>query len=178
MTRSARTRGRLFAVGAAFIGLLTVGSASGLAAGGGIPPQHFSDTIVTDGGGFDCSPYGGNFDQSWHIVEQLSRVTTFDASGNPIGAVTHVGWSETDTRSDTGATLDVHGDWTVKIDYIAGTKSVSGAYRIGTSRSLGLLIQDAGGLVFMPDGVSISGPHEVFKDPDGSFCRALAALGS
>ena len=176
--RSGRLIGRFAAFAIAMSGLLLAAPATSLAAQGGITPEHWSGTAVHDGSGFDCTPYGGAFTQAYHVDETVSGMTTFDASGNPLRDMVHVGWRETDTREDTGASIDVRGDWTVTFDYAADTLAVTGAFRVGTAPSQGILIHDTGRLAFLPGGVFIAGPHDVFEDPDGSYCRALAALGA
>jgi hypothetical protein len=155
--------------------LLAVAPASALA--GTIPGAEWGGTVVHDGSGFDCSPYGGDFTQAWHVVETVSGRTFFDQAGEPIRDLVHVTWSETVSREDNGRSIDVRGDWTVRFDYAADTVSVTGAFRVGTAPSQGVLIQDAGRFAVLPGGLFVAGPHDVQFDPDGTYCGALASLG-
>jgi len=159
---------------AALVAALAVAPSSALA--GSLPPDHWGDTLVHDGGGFDCSPYGGNFTQAWHVVETISGTTFIDAAGNPVRDLVHIGWTETTSREDTGASIDVHGAWTVSFEYATESVSVTGAFRVGTAPAQGVVLHDAGRLAILPGGLFLAGPHDVQFDPDGSYCRALAGL--
>ena len=172
-------RRRLLARGsvaaATLMALLMVAPSSALA--GSIPGERWGGTVIHEGSGFDCSGYGGDFTEAWHVVETVSGMTFFDGAGDPVRELVHVGWIETVTREDTGQSIDVRGDWTVSFDYGADTVSVTGAFRVGTAPAEGVLIHDAGRFAILPGGLFLAGPHDVQFDPDGTYCGALAGLG-
>jgi hypothetical protein len=154
--------------------LLVVAPSSALA---GSVPAQWGDTLIHEGSGFDCSPYGGDFTEAWHVIETISGKTFFDAAREPVRDLVHIRWVETVSREDTGGSIDVRGDWTVSFDHVADTVSVTGAYRVGTAPAQGVLIQDAGRFAILTGGLFVAGPHDVEFDPDGTYCGALASLG-
>jgi hypothetical protein len=160
---------------ATLLALLAVAPSSALA--GSLPMERWGGTLIHDGSGFDCSPYGGDFTEAWHVVETVSGRTFFDETGEPVRDLIQVGWIETVSREDTGGSIDVRGDWTVSFDYRADTVTVTGAFRVGTAPSEGVLIHDAGRFAILPGGLFLAGPHDVQFDPDGTYCGALASLG-
>jgi hypothetical protein len=150
---------------------------SSAAAARGGASEWWGDQLFHEGNGFDCTPYGGAFTEAWHVVETISGQTFVDAAGEPIRDLVHVGWIETVSREDTGASIAVRGHWTVTFDHLADTISVTGAFRVGTAPAQGVLIHDAGRFAILADGVFIAGPHDVQFDPDRTYCAALASLG-
>lgn len=170
-----RLLGRGFVALAAITAALAMAPSAALAAS--LPGDRWGFTVIHDGRGFDCSPYGGDFTEAWHVVETVSGTTFFDASGVAVRDLVHVGWVEKATREDTGAAIDVRGDWTVDFDHAADTVSVTGAFRVGTAPAQGVLIHDAGRFAILPGGLFVAGPHDVQFDPDGTYCGALTRLG-
>ena len=146
-------------------------------AANGLPSERWGDQLIHEGSGFDCTPYGGAFTEAWHGVETISGLTFVDAAGEPVRDLVHVGWIETVSREDTGASIEVRGHWTVTFDHLADTISVTGAFRVGTAPAKGILIHDAGRFAILAGGVFVAGPHDVQFDPDGTYCAALARLG-
>jgi hypothetical protein len=167
---------RAVVAGSLLAGYLALAPASALAATNGIAPERWGGTNVDQGSGFDCTPYGGNFLQSWDMVETLAGTTFFSASGDPVRDIVQVQLRETDTRSDTGASLVVKGSWTVTWDHVADTVTVTGAFRVGTGPSVGIVMHDTGRLAVLADGLFLAGPKDAQFDRDGAYCRALAAL--
>lgn len=160
---------------ATLAGVLAIAPTSALA--GSLPGATWGGTVVHEGSGFDCGPYGGNFTQAWHVVETVAGRTFFDQSGEPVRDLVHVAWIETVSREDDGGSIDVRGDWTVRFDYPADTVTVTGSFRVGTAPAEGILIHDAGRFAILPGGLFVAGPHDVQFDPDGTYCGALASLG-
>jgi hypothetical protein len=173
MTHRRRLVPRLLAA-ATLAALFIAAPVSALAGSAG--PERWSDSLVHQGSGFDCGPFGGAFSEAWHVVERLSGQTFVDEAGAPIRDLVHVSWTETVRREDTGAAIDVHGAWTVRFDHVADTISVSGAFRVGTAPAQGVLIHDSGRFAILPGGLFVAGPHDVQFDPDGTYCGALASL--
>jgi hypothetical protein len=165
---------RLAAAAATVVAILAIAPASALA--GSPIHERWAETLVHDGSGFDCGPSGGDFTEAWHVVETVSGQTFFDATGNPLRDLVHVGWTETVRREDTGGSIEIHGAWTVQFDDVAETVSVTGAFRIGTAPAQGAVIHDPGRFAILPGGLFLAGPHDVQFDPDGTYCGALAAL--
>ena len=170
---------RLFSRGSValttIVAVLAIAPSAALATS--LPSERWGFTVVHDGSGFDCSPYGGQFTEAWHVIETVSGTTFFDATGVAARDLVHVGWVETATREDTGAGLDVRGSWTVDLDHAADTVSVTGAFRVGTAPAEGVLIHDSGRFAILPGGLFVAGPHDVQFNPDGTYCGALARLG-
>ena len=144
---------------------------------GAIPAARWGGTVIHEGSGFDCGPYGADFTEAWHVVETVSGMTFLDEAGEPVRELVHIGWIETVSREDTGRSIDVRGAWTVSFDYAANTVTVTGAFRVGTAPSEGVVIHDAGRFAILPGGLFLAGPHDVQFDPDGTYCGALASLG-
>jgi hypothetical protein len=163
-------------VAASAIAVLTAAAPSAALAGSQ-PPERWGGTLIHDGSGFDCSPYGGDFTQAWHVVETVSGTTFLDEAGDPVRDLIHVRWDETTSREDTGASLDVRGAWTVTYDYASDALSVTGAFRVGTAPETGVVMLDTGRFALLPGELFLAGPHDVQFDPDGAYCGALAALG-
>jgi hypothetical protein len=157
--------------------LLALLAAPSSALAGAHAVERWGGTVIHDGSGFDCSPYGGNLSEAWHVVETISGKTFFDETGEPVRDLIQIGWLETVSRDDTGGSIDVRGDWTVSFDYRTDTVSVTGAFRVGTAPSEGVLIRDAGRFAILPGGLFVGGAHDVQFDPDGTYCGALASLG-
>lgn len=166
----------LLVAAAALVALSALAPTAVLAGSGA--PERWADTLVHEGSGFDCAPFGGDFSEAWHVVETISGQSVLDEAGARVRDVVHVGWTETVRREDTGGSIDVHGAWTVRFDYVADSVSVSGAFRVGTAPAQGVVIHDSGRFAILPGGLFVAGPHDVQFDPDGTYCGALALLTS
>jgi len=152
--------------------------AAGATAG---PPAHFSDSVsyawddpgasATSCGAFD-DYYMGHFD--------VSGITTFDKSGNPVQDVVHItGW-ETNWRSDeSSASYTIKRQFTVQYDYATNTEKDTGIIYTVSAPGVGLLFHDVGNIgeddtTF--EFLYIHGPHDVATNGDVTFCNALLAI--
>ena len=101
-----------------------------------------------------------------------------DAAGQPIRAIEHVVHRSNDVNSVTGFTLHEHNHFTVKLDFVHGTVSLSGAINVMQRRGVGSVIQFTGHKVFpLDDGepLKLAGPEHA---EDIDFCRAVAPVGT
>jgi hypothetical protein len=162
---------RRFVVAAAVViaALVVAGSAAAAA------PQRFefdlqnADTI-------DCSAFNpawtfhDDFVDFFHVRGQVWS----DAAGNPLREIDHVEHTSNDVNSVTGFTLHEHNHFTVVVDFVAGTVTLSGAINIMQRRSVGEVIHNTGHKVFdlaTGDEIVLHGPN---KAEDADFCAAVA----
>ncbi len=162
------------------LAIATAGIAAGLAAAaaGAAPPTKGDVEVVPYEFSVDCSPYGFDFENVVQGQETRWIQTFYDAEGNPVRTVTHDSFVETDTNSVSGKTLRSSGRSVETIDLRAGTRTVVGKEFLMTAPGSGIVIQDAGRVVFdRPFHVAFeAGRHEVLHgDIDQLACTALAA---
>ena len=113
------------------------------------------------------------------IVEGVAsnRFTTFfDAAGSPVRATLHGLYNGTMTNSQTGKVLtDEPSVVNVTADLVAGTRTVAGAAWTVTVPGAGVVLIDAGRIVFDGNGppVFIAGPHLPPPEQIAILCEAL-----
>lgn len=161
-------RGRAFAVAIVALAAGLVGTA----AAGATPPTREDVGVIPYPVSLDCGAYtvGGQGEETLWIE------TFYDADGNPVKFVAHDRFTETDTNSVTGKTLRFSGVLTDTVDPIAGTRTDAGKEFVMTDPGTGIVIQDAGRVVFdAPYHVSFeAGIHQVlWGDIDQLVCTAL-----
>ena len=129
----------------------------------------------------DCSdfgPYGFDNVVSGHERKQVTEVRAAD--GTLLQTVFHTSFSETDTNSDSGASLGLKGAIHEVLDYGANTRTISGKVALGTRPGGGgTYIQEVGRIVMALDTFEplfVAGPHEAFAAGGIDFpvCAALA----
>ena len=154
---------------AAFCGLALLLAATASAK----PPERFTDSF-TYSGSASC----GEFDDVWAGSIEISGMTTFNKSGDPVADIVHFKRVETNWRSDDpSVSMTATGSFTLKFDYATDTEADLGQVFKQTYPGLGLLFHDVGKIVFSPGGVVVHGPHDLFEQGDVVFCDALEAIG-
>jgi hypothetical protein len=145
----------------------------------GATPERYTDTFVNEDT-IDCSRFNpawtfhDDFVDFFEIRGQLTR----DAAGDPVSAIEHVHHVSNDVNSVTGFTLHEHNHFTVKLDFVHGTVSLSGAINVMQRRGVGSVIQFTGHKVVpFDDGepLKLAGPEHA---EDIDFCRAVAPVGT
>jgi hypothetical protein len=148
---------------------ITAGQAIGAAPLKGEFDVQFPDTI-------DCAAldpawaFNDDFVDFYHIRYQL----WVDANGEPLREIDHVEHHSNDVNSVTGFTLHEHNHYTVVVDYVAGTFTLSGAINIAQRKGVGEVIQNAGHKVIdlaTGEPLILRGPN---KFGDADFCAAIA----
>jgi len=152
--------------------------AAGATAG---PPSHFTDSVDyawDDPGGAATSC--GDFDDQYAGHFDVSGITKFDQSGNPVQDVVHItGW-ETNWRSDKPwIAYTIKRQFTVQYDYATNTEKDTGIIYTVSAPGVGLLFHDVGNIgeddtTF--EFLYIHGPHDVATNGDVTFCDALLAI--
>lgn len=166
-------KGRAFAFAVVALAVGVVGAAGASAT----PPTSEDIGVIPYEISVDCSPYGFAFAVDAQGQEKLRIETFYDADGNPVEVVTHDRFTETDTNSATGKALRFSGVLTDTVDLVAGTRTDAGKEFVMTDPGNGIVIQDAGRVVFdAPYHVSFeAGLHEVLHgDIDQLVCTALS----
>jgi hypothetical protein len=105
----------------------------------------------------------------------LIRVATFyDKEGNPVRTVLNIRYAGTLIHSVTGETWRDPQYAMFQIDHLKGTAGYAGLiYRI-TVPGKGVVVIDAGRVVFGEEGVIFeAGPHQVLNGGDQVLCAAL-----
>ncbi|HEV2060613.1 MAG TPA: hypothetical protein VGR11_14755 [Solirubrobacteraceae bacterium] len=129
----------------------------------------------------DCSDFGPySFDNivSGHERTRVTEVRTAD--GTLLQTVVHTSFSETDTNSESGASLGLKGAYHEVLDYRANTRTISGKVALGTQPGGGgTYIQEVGRIVMALDTYEplfVAGPHDAFfaGGIDVPVCAALA----
>ncbi len=164
----------LAAVGAtlAFTGAAAAAGTKRVVVERSVQPYEFS----VDCG--DFGPYG--FD---NVVEgrQRAQVTdVFADDGTLLRTVIHLTFSETDTNSESGASLILKGAVNEVLDYAANTRTLRGKVALGTRPGGGgPYIQEVGRITMTLDtreALFVAGPHDAFfaGGVDVPVCAALA----
>lgn len=130
-----------------------------------------SDTI-------NCSVFdpAWRFDDNFTDFFDIRRQTYRDTNGDITSFTDHVVQRSNDVNSVTGFTLHEHNHFTVTVDFVAGTVTLSGGINIAQRRGLGSVILRAGHKVFdlaTGDPILLAGPD---RADDEDFCRAVAPL--
>jgi hypothetical protein len=113
------------------------------------------------------------------IVEGIGSnrlATHYDRDGAPIRVAFHGIYNGTMTNSATGKVLmDAPSVISVTVDLVAGTRTAVGATWTVTAPGEGVVLVEAGRLVFDGDGppVFIAGPHLPPPETIATLCRAL-----
>lgn len=133
----------------------------------GVVPYEFS---------VDCSPYGFDFAIDVRGEESVWVETFYNADGGPVRIVVHSTFRETDTNSVTRKTLRFRGLMVRTLDLVTGTRTDVGTMFRMTDPGRGIVIQDAGRVVFdAPFHVSFeAGHHEVLHGGTASHLDELA----
>jgi len=104
--------------------------------------------------------------------------TLYATHGNPVKVVVHDGFTETDTNSVTGKTLNFSQRWWVNTyDLVAETRTVVGKAFVMTDPGKGSHPGHGRVVLDSPEHVSFeAGPHQVLHgNIDQLACSALAA---
>ena len=158
-------------------GAVALGQASSAGAAGKqrVVVDRFSDTYEF---AVDCSEFGPyDFD---NLVDGRQRVQVTDvlsSDGELLQTVFSIGLAETDTNSDSGASIMLKGAIHEVWDYAANTRTISG--RVWDGHDNGKLFADTGRIVMTLDThepLFVAGPHPVFFGGgiDVMACDALA----
>ncbi len=132
--------------------------------------RHFEFTDVIDCVGFKAI---GEF------VEDHRVTVFFDNEGNPVGFQNHVEIQGTITNSVTDTTVSADGSkFTVFVDFEDGTRTWAGKVIGITVAGEGIVILDAGKIVFdfpaHSDLIFVAGTHQFFLEGGTSlFCAAV-----
>jgi hypothetical protein len=161
---------RLYAAGLAIILTLVVATAASAAQRSS---QAFSGADPFSGA-YDC----GAFPVTYSGHDEWRYTNWYDAAGNPITQVGQIKSWETDVNSWTGKSIDVTTNLQVRMDFVAGTTTLSGTRNLSTVPGQGVVIQHVGRVVIGPDGqpISLSGKYPEFEAAyiGQDFCAALA----
>jgi hypothetical protein len=152
--------------------------ATGATAGQPVP---FTDSVTysssdPQGGPTPC----GTFDDEYMGHFDVSGITTFDKSGNPVQDVVHISGWETNWRSDNPAIrFTAKRQFTVQYDYATNTEKDTGMIFSTTAPGVGLLFHDVGNIgeddsTF--EFLYIHGSHDVAEQGNVTFCNALLAI--
>jgi hypothetical protein len=140
-------------------------------------PDHFTDT--SDYSGAVPCP-GLSFDDAFAGHLDISGITTFDKSGNPVTDIVHFSGWETNWRSDApSVAYTLKREYTVIYDYATNTEKDIGMVYSGNAPGLGVLFHDVGNISFddsTGENIYVHGPHDVFDQGDAAFCNALVAI--
>jgi hypothetical protein len=149
----------------------------GAASAGAAPPTKQDLGTIPYEFSVDCSPYGFSFSDDVKGQEPLWTETFYDANGTAVKVVVHDGFIETDTNSLTGKTVRMTQTWVNTYDLVAGTRTVVGKALLMTDPGKGVVILDAGRVVFDRPGHTVfeAGPHDpLHGNLDQMACSALA----
>jgi hypothetical protein len=126
-------------------------------------------------GSFECEGFDGYYEG-----HDRGRVTDFfDGDGVPYRQVGHIHAIETDYNLETGKSVVVRTNLTVRgvlsPDGELTSHSISGEFNIGNARAEGIVIHDAGLAVIDADGMAevLRGIHDTFTKGEQAFCDAL-----
>lgn len=128
----------------------------------------------------DCSEFGPySFDNivSGHERRRVTEVRADD--GTLLRIVVHTSFSETDTNSESGASLRLKAAYHEVLDFAANTRTLSGKVALGTQPGGGSYIQEVGRITMTLDTYEVlfvAGPHAAFfaGGIDVPVCAALA----
>lgn len=136
------------------------------AAGPTVEKFHNEDTFVAD-----CGTYllEGSF------VEDVRATTFFDKTGTPIKVEFHFNYVGTLKNLSSGRTFRDPGHYKVVLDLRNGTQSAIGMIFAITVPGEGVVVLDAGKVVFDSDFNIIfeAGPHQFLHDGPARVCAAL-----
>jgi hypothetical protein len=135
--------------------------------------EPFSET---GSGPIDC---GTVVLQSFSVIR--GTITTyFDSTGAPIRLRFQETVDQTVTNPMTGASISFTQSWVEQDDLLTGTRTISGRIMTGANTGTGVILQDAGRVVYDARGnvLSLNGNHEFLQAPQNAIiatsCAALA----
>ena len=108
---------------------------------------------------------------------RVTRTTFFDEEGNPTRVTFHLPFHGTLTNETTGESVSADQVLQLTVDFEAGTESFAGLrFRVAFA-GLGVVLLDAGKIVFDADGdvVFEAGLLQVFNEDFTEFCTAFAS---
>jgi len=153
--------------------VLTLGSSPVSAAAARPEIVPFSET---GSGPIDC---GSVVLTSFSEITGMTT-TYFDAAGTPIRFRFQETVGQTITNPLTGATISFTQSWVEQDDLITGTRTISGRIITGSSTGSGIILQDAGRVIYDARGnlLSLNGRHEFIEAAGNAIietsCAALA----
>jgi hypothetical protein len=153
--------------------VLTLGSSPMSAAAAQPEIVPFSET---GSGPIDC---GSVVLTSFSEIAGMTT-TYFDAAGAPIRLRFQETVDQTVTNPITGASISFTQSWVEQDDLLTGTRTISGRIMTGANTGTGVILQDAGRVVYDARGnvLSLNGNHEFLQAPQNAIiatsCAALA----
>jgi hypothetical protein len=108
---------------------------------------------------------------------RVTITTFFDKQGNPVRIEFHLPFHGTLTNEATGGSVSADQVLQLTVDLEEGTESDVGLRFRVAFPGLGVVLLDAGKVVFDADGnvVFEAGPHQIVNADFGEFCAAFAA---
>ena len=107
---------------------------------------------------------------------QVDTTTFFDESGNAVAISVHVQWRGTATNSKTGDALVDKANYIISSDLTEGTTAFLGVVYRWVIEGYGIVVLDAGKLVFTADGVVFDSTPEV--ENGNEYCEAFRVLAA
>lgn len=140
-----------------------------------IPPTEQTIPASATPGVIDCGSFQDNYVDFYTATPWT---TYYDTNGNPVRWVLHFDHHSNDVNSVTGLTIHEHGQYTVTIDLITGTATITGNQEVANRPGEGVVVQDVGRQVFDADGnlVFFAGGrmHSETLGGDQVLCDALS----
>jgi len=131
----------------------------------------------------DCAEFGPYSFENQVKGQQRQQVTeVFAADGTLLQTVVKTGFTETDTNSESGGSLNLTSAYHEVLDYAKNTRTLSGKVALGTRPGGGgTYIQETGRIVMALDTYEplfVAGPHDAFfaGGIDFPVCDALAGV--
>jgi len=124
----------------------------------------------------DCSQFNPEWTFNDDFVDFFDGTATVwtDAAGNPVRESDHVHHTSNDVNSVTGFTLHEHNHFTVVLDFVAGTVTLSGAINVMQRPGTGEVIHNTGHKILdfaTGEPLALHGPN---MSDDEDFCAAVA----
>jgi len=131
-----------------------------------------------------ADPFDGSFEcdgfEAYFEGQDRGRITNFyDGDGVPYRQVRHIHAIETDYNLETGKSVVIRTNLTVRGDLSPEGEltsfSIMGEFNIGTLPGEGIVIHDAGLVVIDAEGMveALRGIHDTFTKGEAAFCEAL-----
>lgn len=141
---------------------------------GAVPPEKvvFEDIHIVQVDNTSCDfPFLEVFDG------RVTITTFFDEDANPTRLTFHLPFHGTLTNEATGESVSADQVLKETVDLEEGTDSLVGMRFRVAFPGLGVVLLDAGRIVFDADGnvVFEAGPHQVFNEDFTEFCAAFAS---
>jgi hypothetical protein len=141
---------------------------------GAVPPEKvvIADIHIEQVDSTSCEfPFREVFDG------RVTITTFFDQAGNPTQVTFHLPFHGTLTNEATGESVSADQVLNETVDLAGGTDSFVGLRFRVTFPGLGIVLLDAGKIVFKQDGdvVFEAGRHQVFNEDFTEFCAAFAS---